>query len=63
MPIYLKELMRHSNISTTMRYYVEVQAQELASAIWAAAGMYGGAHPGASGEQKQQNAQQGDPAA
>ncbi len=37
MPLFLKELMRHSNIATTMRYYVEVEAQELAAAIWAAA--------------------------
>ena len=63
MPIYLKELMRHSNIATTMRYYVEVQAQELATAIWAAAGCSLPGKPEAAEGSAQQNAQQEDPAA
>jgi hypothetical protein len=63
MPIYLKELMRHSNIATTMRYYVEVQAQELATAIWAAAGRTLPGRPETADGSAQQNAQQDDSAA
>jgi integrase len=63
MPIYLKELMRHSNIATTMRYYIEVQAQELAATIWAAVGRSLPGPPPAGDGSTQQNAQQDDPAA
>jgi integrase len=59
----LKELMRHSNIQTTMRYYVEIEAQELAAAIWAAAGRPLTGQPQPPGGPAQQNAQQDDPAA
>jgi len=34
LPPRLKELMRHSSIDTTMRYYVGQNAQETADAIW-----------------------------
>src|SRR5690606_24298380 len=34
MPAQLKELMRHTSIDTTMRYYVQTEATELASAVW-----------------------------
>ena len=36
LPQQLKELMRHENIDTTMRYYVGQQAQATAAAIWTA---------------------------
>lgn len=34
MPPVLKELMRHENIQTTMRYYVGVNAEETARMLW-----------------------------
>ena len=36
MPQVLKELMRHESIETTMRYYVGVNAQRTADAVWKA---------------------------
>ena len=62
-PFCLKELMRHSNILTTMRYYIEIKAQELAAAIWAAAGFSLPGKPEPADGAAQQNAQQDDPAA
>lgn len=38
MPAVLKDLMRHTDISTTMKYYVGQNADENAAAVWAAAG-------------------------
>jgi len=38
MPVVLKELMRHEDIETTMRYYVGQNAQATADAIWEASG-------------------------
>lgn len=35
MPIVLKELMRHESIETTMQYYVGINADETADALWA----------------------------
>jgi hypothetical protein len=34
MPPVLKELMRHTDIATTMKYYVGVNAQATASELW-----------------------------
>jgi hypothetical protein len=36
MPSVLKELMRHANIETTMKYYVGRNAQSTAATLWAA---------------------------
>lgn len=38
MPPTLKELMRHTDISTTMRYYVGQNAQATADELWRAKG-------------------------
>jgi integrase len=38
MPPVLKELMRHTDISTTMRFYVGVNAQATADELWRAEG-------------------------
>lgn len=35
MPIVLKELMRHESIETTMQFYVGINADETADALWA----------------------------
>lgn len=35
MPAILKRLMRHADISTTMGYYVDMDADEMASDLWA----------------------------
>jgi integrase len=34
MPAVLRQLMRHSSIETTMRYYVDLDADELADELW-----------------------------
>ncbi len=34
MPPVLKELMRHTDIATTMKFYVGVNAQATASELW-----------------------------
>ena len=34
MPAELRELMRHEDISTTMKYYVGVNADETAAKLW-----------------------------
>jgi len=34
MPAVLRKLMRHSHIETTMRYYVDIEAGELAAELW-----------------------------
>ena len=36
MPAMLQQLMRHEDIQTTMRYYVDLNAEETADAVWAA---------------------------
>ena len=41
MPQVLKELMRHEDIATTMRYYVGRNAQNIAKALWGAVGKAG----------------------
>ncbi len=38
MPTVLRELMRHADISTTMKYYVGTNAEATADAVWAAVG-------------------------
>jgi hypothetical protein len=38
MPTVLRELMRHIDISTTMKYYVGQNAESTADAVWAAQG-------------------------
>ena len=38
MPVVLKDLMRHRNIQTTMRYYTGQNAQQNAAAVWAVSG-------------------------
>jgi hypothetical protein len=38
MPTVLRELMRHADINTTMKYYVGQNAEATADAIWKAAG-------------------------
>ena len=38
MPNVLRELMRHEDISTTMKYYVGTNAEATADAVWAAVG-------------------------
>ena len=38
MPAVLKELMRHAEISTTMKYYVGTNAEATADALWTAVG-------------------------
>ena len=35
MPADLKALMRHASIETTMKHYVEIQADDLAGDLWA----------------------------
>jgi hypothetical protein len=44
-PSVLRELMRHEDISTTMKYYVGQNAEATADALWAAAGNTGGNTP------------------
>lgn len=34
MPAVLKKFMRHESIETTMRYYVDLDADELAEDLW-----------------------------
>ena len=34
MPAVLQKLMRHSSIETTLRYYVDLQADEIADELW-----------------------------
>ncbi|MCH2114102.1 MAG: hypothetical protein MK171_04235 [Pirellulales bacterium] len=36
MPTVLRELMRHSDITTTMKYYVGANAEATADELWAA---------------------------
>ncbi len=43
--VELKELMRHENIETTLRYYVGANAQRTAQSIWAAFQQHGAATP------------------
>ena len=36
MPPRLKRLMRHKNINTTLKYYVDEDVEDLAADLWAA---------------------------
>lgn len=45
MPAVLKRLMRHSSIATTMGYYVDLDADEMASDLWAKYGTATGNTP------------------
>lgn len=36
MPMVLQKLMRHDSIETTMRYYVDLDADEMAEELWKA---------------------------
>ena len=36
MPPILKELMRHENIATTLKYYVDLEAEKTAGVAWEA---------------------------
>lgn len=38
MPTVLRELMRHADITTTMKYYVGLNAEATADELWAALG-------------------------
>jgi hypothetical protein len=38
MPAVLKKMMRHSSIETTMAYYVDLDAAEVAGQLWAGFG-------------------------
>ncbi len=38
MPAVLQRLMRHANIATTMKYYVTLDAYDLAAELWAGFG-------------------------
>ena len=35
MPATLQRLMRHANITTTMKYYVQIGADDVAAELWA----------------------------
>jgi integrase len=35
MPTELKTLLRHASIDTTMKYYVDIQADDVAAGLWA----------------------------
>jgi integrase len=45
MPAVLKRLMRHSTVQTTMGYYVDLDAAEVADELWAGWGANGGKTP------------------
>jgi integrase len=36
MPSVLQKLMRHASIQTTMQYYVDLEADDVADVLWAA---------------------------
>ena len=38
MPAMLKTLMRHASVETTMKYYVDQQADDVAAQLWAIEG-------------------------
>ena len=61
MPAELKELMRHSNIETTMTYYVGQNAESTAAGLWAALGKETGKVAPPSGGKKKRR-QQKNPA-
>ncbi len=46
MPAVLKRLMRHADIGTTMAYYVDLDAAEVADQLWAAHAKEAGNIPG-----------------
>jgi len=47
MPAVLRRLMRHSAIQTTMGYYVDLDAADVADQLWAGWGANGGSTPAA----------------
>jgi len=49
LPAELRELMRHADIQTTMRYYVGQEAETTAEALWAAYAKAGGGNAGGFG--------------
>ena len=54
MPATLKQLMRHSSIETTMKYYVEHNADDLAADLWTTWGNTSGNNePGATEKQEE----------
>ncbi len=59
MPATLKQLMRHSSIDTTMKYYVDLDAEDVASDLWATWGNTSG-NNGPKAAKEQEEAQEGD---
>jgi integrase len=45
MPVVLQKLMRHSSIETTLRYYVDLDADEVGDELWKSYGPAGGKRP------------------
>ena len=45
MPVVLQKLMRHSSIETTLRYYVDLDADEVGDELWKSFGPAGGKRP------------------
>lgn len=56
MPNVLRELMRHTDIATTMKYYVGQNAESAADAVWAASGSTFGSTPRESPTENAKNA-------
>lgn len=52
MPPVLKELMRHSKVDTTMKYYVGLNAEATADELWRVAGKHLGEHAPKGGRKK-----------
>ncbi len=50
MPAVLQQLMRHDDIATTMTYYVEMEAEATADAVWEAFGSSGARSGDTSGD-------------
>ena len=55
MPAVLRQLMRHASIETTMKYYVDLDADELADELWEkhAGNTYGNTTPTTGQEQEE----------
>ena len=56
MPAVLRRLMRHKDISTTLKYYVDQDAEEIAADLWAA--YRKGNNSGNIGPERAKNAQE-----
>lgn len=54
-PVVLQKLMRHANIKTTMTYYVSVEADQVAEAMYLAARAVGGSTSGNTGSKSVEN--------